>query len=152
GLPAAAGHPRHRASGDERVRARRSPPRRARVVFAGAVRAQRIRGAAGPGPQRSRGVRAPSGEADRRREPAGGDRRALPALIAQRRPSWARAASIVFESRYAMVIGPTPPGTGVIARARSAALANSTSPTSLPAALRFMPTSMTVDPGFTQSP
>jgi hypothetical protein len=55
-----------------------------------------------------------------------------------------------------MVIGPTPPGTGVIAPATSAALANSTSPSSrvLPPSpsRRFMPTSITVAPGFSQSP
>src|SRR5207302_11136181 len=39
-------------------------------------------------------------------------------------PSCAFAAWMVLESRYAIVIGPTPPGTGVIARARSAAGAN----------------------------
>src|SRR2546426_147440 len=38
-----------------------------------------------------------------------------------------------------MVIGPTPPGTGVIARARSAAAANSTSPFRLPSGRRFLP-------------
>src|SRR5205807_10650296 len=66
--------------------------------------------------------------------------------------SCTRAAVSVFFSRYAMVIGPTPPGTGVIARARSAAAANSTSPFSLPAALRFIPTSITVAPGLIHSP
>jgi hypothetical protein len=45
-----------------------------------------------------------------------------------------------------MVIGPTPPGTGVIAPATSARLAKSTSPTSriLPSrSTRLMPTSIT---------
>jgi hypothetical protein len=42
------------------------------------------------------------------------------------------AASSVFSISVATVIGPTPPGTGVIQAARSAALANSTSPTRLP--------------------
>ena len=51
-----------------------------------------------------------------------------------------------------MVIGPTPPGTGVIARARRAAAANSTSPTNFPSLPRFMPTSITVAPGLIQSP
>ena len=58
-------------------------------------------------------------------------------------------------SRQAMVIGPTPPGTGVIAPASAATASKSTSPTSfvLPSsrAMRLMPTSMTVAPGFTQS-
>ena len=44
------------------------------------------------------------------------------------------AATRVLRSRTAMVIGPTPPGTGVIAPATSLALAKSTSPTSLPLA------------------
>ena len=58
-----------------------------------------------------------------------------------------------------MVIGPTPPGTGVIAAARSFASSNATSPTSFvffarrgPASMRLMPTSITTAPGFTQSP
>ena len=49
----------------------------------------------------------------------------------------------------AIVIGPTPPGTGVSAPA-TPATAGSTSPTS-PASVRLMPTSITVAPGFTQS-
>ena len=58
-----------------------------------------------------------------------------------------------------MVIGPTPPGTGVIAPATSAQLSKSQSPTSrvLPsprsgASMRLMPTSITVAPGLIQSP
>ena len=50
-----------------------------------------------------------------------------------------------------MVIGPTPPGTGVIAPARSAAGSNSTSPCSFPST-RFIPTSITVAPGLIQAP
>ena len=55
-----------------------------------------------------------------------------------------------------MVIGPTPPGTGVIAPATALTPAKSTSPTSrvLPssaAGTRLMPTSITQAPGFTQS-
>jgi len=42
----------------------------------------------------------------------------------------------------ATVIGPTPPGTGVIYAAFSAALSNSTSPTNFPST-RLIPTSMT---------
>ena len=49
-------------------------------------------------------------------------------------------------------MGPTPPGTGVIAPATAAQEANATSPTSLPSALRLIPTSMTVAPGLIQSP
>ena len=61
-----------------------------------------------------------------------------------------------------MVMGPTPPGTGVIRPATSTASAKSTSPTTrvLPSAAltgslegtRLMPTSMTVAPGLIQSP
>ena len=59
----------------------------------------------------------------------------------------------------ATVTGPTPPGTGVIAPAFFAASSKATSPTRrlLPspfsgAGMRLMPTSMTVAPGFPQSP
>src|SRR6185436_5253087 len=62
------------------------------------------------------------------------------------------AAVTVFARSSATVIGPTPPGTGVIARARSRAAAKSTSPQSLPAALRFMPTSITTAPRRIHSP
>src|SRR5262249_50771678 len=51
-------------------------------------------------------------------------------------PIRAWAFRSVFDSSMAMVIGPTPPGTGVMWAARSAAAANSTSPTSLPLARR----------------
>ena len=55
-----------------------------------------------------------------------------------------------------MVIGPTPPGTGVMAPATLTASAKSTSPTSLPLpsgfTMRLMPTSMTMAPGLIQSP
>ena len=58
----------------------------------------------------------------------------------------------VFASNIAIVIGPTPPGTGVMAAARAAAGAYSTSPSSLPSAVRLMPTSITTAPGLTHSP
>ena len=55
-----------------------------------------------------------------------------------------------------MVIGPTPPGTGVIAPATCTASSKATSPTSrdLPpsAGTRLMPTSITAAPGLIQSP
>ena len=55
-----------------------------------------------------------------------------------------------------MVMGPTPPGTGVIAPAVLTASAKSTSPTIRvlppPASMRLMPTSITVAPGLIQSP
>lgn len=44
-------------------------------------------------------------------------------------PAWAAAAWTVCSSRTAMVIGPTPPGTGVIREARAAADSKWTSPT-----------------------
>src|SRR5690606_7895637 len=82
---------------------------------------------------------------ERAHRPAGGTR---PARIC--------AATRVLRSSTAIVIGPTPPGTGVIAPATSTAEAKSTSPTSLvlpsPASIRLMPTSITVAPGFSQSP
>src|SRR5882724_12986679 len=72
------------------------------------------------------------------------------------KPLIAQAARTVFTIRQAMVIGPTPPGTGVIAPAISEASAKLTSPTSfdLPLApgTRLMPTSITVAPGLIQSP
>ena len=61
------------------------------------------------------------------------------------------AASMVLRSRHAIVIGPTPPGTGVIALARCAAASKSTSPTS-PPSRRLTPTSITIAPSLTQSP
>src|SRR5262249_20796016 len=60
------------------------------------------------------------------------------------------AACTVLLINTAMVIGPTPPGTGVIQPAISCAAAKSTSPASLPS-MRLMPTSITTAPGFTMS-
>jgi hypothetical protein len=51
-----------------------------------------------------------------------------------------------------MVIGPTPPGTGVIIPATSLALSKSTSPHSLPSGRRLMPTSITTAPGLIMAP
>ena len=63
-------------------------------------------------------------------------------------------AASVLARRQAIVIGPTPPGTGVIAPATGATLAKSTSPamTGLPSGpgTRLIPTSITVAPGLTQ--
>src|SRR6267143_4103111 len=67
-------------------------------------------------------------------------------------PSWRSVARKVLRRSIAIVIGPTPPGTGVIARARAATLSNSTSPTSLPVSRRLIPTSITQAPSFTMSP
>jgi hypothetical protein len=55
-----------------------------------------------------------------------------------------RAACWRAESR--IVIGPTPPGTGVIQPATAFAASKSTSPQSLPSARRLTPTSMTMAP------
>ena len=71
------------------------------------------------------------------------------------RPANAQAARTVLTSRQAIVIGPTPPGTGVMAPATAQASAYATSPTSrvLPpsAGTRLIPTSITVAPGLIQS-
>src|SRR6185436_18066273 len=53
------------------------------------------------------------------------------------------AAFTVFASSIAIVIGPTPPGTGVMRDAIGTTASKSTSPTSLPSGRRFTPTSMT---------
>src|SRR5262249_4984575 len=62
------------------------------------------------------------------------------------------AALSVLYSSMQIVIGPTPPGTGVIQAARSFAVSNSTSPDSFPLLSRFTPTSITTAPGLTHSP
>ncbi len=65
---------------------------------------------------------------------------------------WIIAAFTVFFISIAIVIGPTPPGTGVIAPATFSAVSNSTSPTSFLSATLFIPTSITTAPGFIISP
>ena len=50
-----------------------------------------------------------------------------------------------------IVIGPTPPGTGVMWLATALTPSNSTSPHSFPSSRRFMPTSITMAPGLTMS-
>src|SRR5207247_9763458 len=66
------------------------------------------------------------------------------------RPAEVRSADItVFSSNIAIVMGPTPPGTGVMHEAVPSTLWKSTSPASLPSASRAIPTSMTTAPGFT---
>src|SRR5215472_16075586 len=71
------------------------------------------------------------------------------------RPRRRQAATKVLRNRHAIVIGPTPPGTGVIAPATVRTDAKSTSPTTrlLPSgnARGLIPTSTTVAPGLTQS-
>ena len=54
-------------------------------------------------------------------------------------------------SKQAIVIGPTPPGTGVIALATLETSSKSTSPTK-PESVLLIPTSITIAPFFTQSP
>src|SRR5579863_7892746 len=76
-----------------------------------------------------------------------------PELLHRPRNSILRdAASTAFDSTMAIVMGPRPPGTGVIQPARSKARSYSTSPTILPAPSRLMPTSKTAAPGLIQSP
>jgi len=58
---------------------------------------------------------------------------------------------MVLLSKHAIVIGPTPPGTGVIALATLETSSKSTSPTS-PESVLLIPTSITIAPFFTQSP
>mmetsp|Transcript_9477 Transcript_9477/g.15050 ORF Transcript_9477/g.15050 Transcript_9477/m.15050 type:complete len:221 (-) Transcript_9477:494-1156(-) len=64
----------------------------------------------------------------------------------------------VFFSSMAMVIGPTPPGTGVMREATRLASPKCTSPTSrwpsffVGSSIGLIPTSMTTQPGFSQSP
>src|SRR6266568_6027928 len=71
-------------------------------------------------------------------------------------PASAQAARTVLASRHAIVIGPTPPGTGVSAPATPRASSNATSPTMRdlppPPGTRLMPTSITVAPGLIQCP
>src|SRR6185503_11809056 len=62
------------------------------------------------------------------------------------------AAVSVFFISIAIVIGPMPPGTGVIACATGSTDAKSTSPVSLPSSLRLTPTSITHAPRLTMSP
>ena len=59
--------------------------------------------------------------------------------------------SIVFLSKHAIVIGPTPPGTGVSAFAFFESSSNATSPT-IPFSVLLIPTSITIASFFTQSP
>src|SRR5262245_6395061 len=66
-------------------------------------------------------------------------------------PAWRSAARSVLRRSIAIVMGPTPPGTGVIARTRSETPPRSTSPTTLPVARRLMPTSITHALSFTMS-
>ena len=59
--------------------------------------------------------------------------------------------STVLFNRQAIVIGPTPPGTGVTALATLETSSKSTSPTR-PESVLLIPTSITIAPFFTQSP
>src|SRR6202035_18987 len=80
----------------------------------------------------------------------------VPQTTGSGNPAPIQAARSVLASRHAIVIGPTPPGTGVIAPATSTASAKLTSPTmrDLPPSTvsRLIPTSMTVEPGLIQPP
>merc|ERR1719181_839230 len=74
------------------------------------------------------------------------------------RATAASASLNVFFSKEAMVMGPTPPGTGVIFDATRDALSKSTSPTNrrpdflVESGMKFVPTSTTTAPGFNQLP
>ena len=81
---------------------------------------------------------------------SGPDAPSLPAPGRLRRPPPRRLQSVSIS--VATVIGPTPPGTGVIQLARLAAASKPTSPTRRPSSRRLMPTSITTAPGFTHSP
>jgi hypothetical protein len=59
-------------------------------------------------------------------------------------PTLRSAAEIVFTRSMVTVIGPTPPGTGVIREAFLDTPLNSTSPTICPELRRLIPTSMTI--------
>ena len=65
--------------------------------------------------------------------------------------SWRRAARIRWARSSALVTGPTPPGTGVMAEATRSAESKSTSPTSRPSTT-LMPTSTTTAPRRSMSP
>src|SRR5258708_40366234 len=73
-------------------------------------------------------------------------------------PKAISAALSVFSSSMAILIGPTPPGTGVSAPATSFAASKSTSPTGrdplflVGSSILFVPTSITTAPGLIQSP
>jgi hypothetical protein len=58
---------------------------------------------------------------------------------------------MVFLSKHAIVIGPTPPGTGVNAFAFFETSSKATSPT-IPLSVLFIPTSITIVSFLTQSP
>ena len=74
------------------------------------------------------------------------------------RDTAASANLSVFFNKEAMVMGPTPPGTGVIFEATREALSKSTSPTKRrpdfrdASGMKFVPTSTTTAPGFNQLP
>src|ERR671916_190490 len=98
-----------------------------------------MRGACALG--QAREDRRTSGRVDHHQEgDEGGDEKFGHSLTGGASCARAWAATSVLRSSTAMVIGPTPPGTGVIAPATCEAAAKSTSPTSLPST-RLMPTS-----------
>src|SRR3546814_18903225 len=73
------------------------------------------------------------------------------ASVSYATPSRRHAETSVLRIRHAIVIGPTPPGTGVIAPAWLAEPSKSKSPTS-PPSVRLMPPSLTVTPGLIHPP
>ena len=74
----------------------------------------------------------------------------IQAFIIYFRPIRRRKHSIVFSIRQQIVIGPTPPGTGVMTEAFGSTAAKSTSPHNFPVSgSRFTPTSITTAPSRT---
>ena len=99
------------------------------------------------------GVRTTAANSDdeqRRAPPVGGEPVRRRAAAQSCRPV-ARASSVL-RSSIAIVIGPTPPGTGVISRARSARGRRTRRRRPGPSSVRLMPTSITTAPALTQSP
>src|SRR3990170_4814468 len=77
---------------------------------------------------------------------------ALQTALGRHRPAACLSAAVtVFTRSIATVIGPTPPGTGVIAPATSLTPSKCTSPMRPPPGALLVPTSMTVAPGLTMS-
>ena len=85
-------------------------------------------------------------------EGTGGEQRPGQAIRGYFRAIRRRKHSIVFSIRQQIVIGPTPPGTGVMTDALGSMAAKSTSPHSLPVSgSRLTPTSITTAPSRTIS-
>ena len=109
----------------------------------------------GPAGSGSAGVRAAgqgAAAAVRRSFPVRRRSKVAPRAATLQAASCSSAARSVLASSIAIVIGPTPPGTGVIHAARSWPPRNRRRRRACRPALRLMPTSMTIAPGLIQSP